>query len=110
MSLPEFTEEGGLPPGDYELAIPEIRESMLVVGPRGNPEHKHWDRQWRGTLVDMLQILVGQLVTVGVTDVFIDGSFVEDKNHPNEIDFPSAFRVSRRDDAQKGIIKIGGLR
>jgi len=127
---------------------------------------------------------VGQLQQVGITDIFIDGSFVEDKDHPNDIDgyfvcdrhqlvsgdlerelnlldphriwtwdpesrrryrgypnaqlpmwhvyrvefyphfgqgsgivdrfgneltFPSAFRISRRNDASKGIVKIGGL-
>lgn len=26
----------------------------------------------------------------------------------NELDFPSAFRISRRDDTQKGIVEIGG--
>ncbi len=31
-------------------------------------------------------ILVDQLWSVGVTEVFVDGSFVEDKDHPNDID------------------------
>jgi hypothetical protein len=33
---------------------------------------------------------------------------IRDK-YGHELDFPSAFRLSRRDDAPKGIIKIGGL-
>ncbi len=34
MLLPsEFDEDGVLPPGDYELTVPELRSSMLVVGP-----------------------------------------------------------------------------
>lgn len=141
------------------------------------------DVAWRGHLVDSLEILVRQLWEVGVTNVFADGSFVEDKDHPNDIDgyfecdfkavvsgslerelnlldphkvwtwdprqrrpyrgypklqlpmwhryrvelyphygqfsgicdrhgnqleFPSAFRLSRRDSQPRGIIKIGG--
>jgi hypothetical protein len=31
-------------------------------------------------------VLVRQLWQVGITEVFIDGSFVEDKAHPNDID------------------------
>ena len=127
--------------------------------------------------------MVRQLWAVGVTEIFVDGSFAEDKDHPNDIDgyfecdmmalatgelqrdltrldphkvwtwdpdarrryrgypkaqlpmwlryrvelyphfgqlcgiqdkygndleFPSAFRMSRRDGRQRGIIKIGG--
>jgi hypothetical protein len=35
-------------------------------------------------------------------------SGIKDK-HGNELEFPSAFRLSRRTDKLKGIIKIGGL-
>ena len=31
--LPGFDKTGLLPPGDYELTIPQLRESILVVGP-----------------------------------------------------------------------------
>ena len=68
------------------------------------------------------------------TEVFADGSFVEEKDHPNDIDgyfvcsltdlssgirdrqgheleFPSAFRQSRRNGRPRDIIKLkfGGL-
>lgn len=33
-----------------------------------------------------LSVLVRQLWPVGVVEIFIDGSFVEDKEHPNDID------------------------
>ena len=33
-----------------------------------------------------LAILVGELWAVGINEVFIDGSFVENKDHPNDID------------------------
>ena len=83
-SLPDFNADGLLPPGDYELTLDELRKSTLVVRPPSvNPT---WDGDWRRTLIDNLEILVKQLWQVGLTDVFIDGSFVEDKDHPNDID------------------------
>jgi hypothetical protein len=83
--LPEFTDEGLLPPGDFVMTIAELKRSMLVTGPRGrtNPE---WDAGWRGHLVNNLGILVAQLHAVGVTEIYADGSFVEDRPAPRDID------------------------
>lgn len=179
--LPPFDQHGLLPSGDYELTIEQLRKSVLVGG--SEPGSEHWDSDWRARLVDNLEVVVGQLWQVGITEIFVDGSFAEDKDHPNDIDgyfvcdlhefasgqlerelnkldsgkvwtwdprarrpyhgypklqlpmwhryrvemyphygqfsgiqdrygndleFPSAFRISRRDDRPKGIIKIGG--
>lgn len=81
--LPEFNELGMLPPGDYELTLEELRASRLITGEgvRGQ-----WDTAWRLYLVDRLAVLVHQLWAVGVHDIFVDGSFAEDKAHPNDID------------------------
>jgi hypothetical protein len=178
-----FTFDGLLPAGEYEMTLDEIRASILVKGPDATM-YPNWDAAWRLQLVNNLEVLLKQLRTCGVTDVFVDGSFVEDKDHPNDIDgyfkcdvfrvisgdlqrelnlldphkiwtwspsarrpaagfpkrqlpmwhqyrvelyphmpglpsglrdkhgneleFPSAFRLSRRNDKPKGIIKIGG--
>jgi hypothetical protein len=57
---------------------------MLVEGPEeGYPD---WDSEWRMKLVENLEIMIGQLRRVGITEIFVDGSFVEDKDHPNDID------------------------
>lgn len=82
MSIPIFDENGVLPPGDYEVTFAQLRESILVngIGEEG------WDREWRLKLVNSAEILVEQLWQVGITEVFLDGSFVEDKFHPNDID------------------------
>lgn len=80
--LPPFTNDGLLPPGDYRLTLDELRESFLV----GGLGHPTWDDSWRLRLVDNLEVLVKQLWQVGVTDIFADGSFAEDKDHPNDID------------------------
>jgi Family of unknown function (DUF6932) len=83
--LPCFADDGLLPPGDYELTIDQLKESMLVVGPgAGYPD---WDVRWRLQLVWSLEALAGQLWQVGVTSsICIGGSFVEDRNHPHDID------------------------
>ena len=84
--LPAFTTEGVLPPGDYELTLDEIRESLLVLGPVDPAGSGNWDTDWRRMLVDRLSILVRQLWQVAIIEIFLDGSFVEDKDHPNDID------------------------
>jgi len=87
-SIPEFRPNGLLPPGDYELSLDELRASVLVNGPdaTANAGSSGWDSAWRGLLVDNLQVLCKQLWHVGITDIFVDGSFAEDKAHPNDID------------------------
>ena len=81
--LPPFNDKGLLPPNDYELTIEQLRQSILVHGPE---DYWNWDTQWRLKLVNNLEIMVKQLWQIGITDIFIDGSFVEDKAHPNDID------------------------
>ena len=83
--LPEFDINGLLPPGDYPLTLAELRESMLVRGPTKSPSAS-WDGEWRGKLVDNLEIMAGQLWKVGIENIFVNGSFVENKDHPNDID------------------------
>jgi hypothetical protein len=79
-----FDKHGILPPKDYEVTFPQLRESLLVVGP--DNKFKTWDMGWRSRLADNLEILVRQLWKVGIENIFINGSFVEDKEHPNDID------------------------
>ncbi|MFA6033488.1 MAG: hypothetical protein WC889_11370 [Myxococcota bacterium] len=82
--LPGFTTDGLLPPGDYELTLGELRTSLLVVGP--GQFFPNWDSAWRNQLVSNLEVMVRQLWEVDISEIFIDGSFVEDKEHPNDID------------------------
>jgi len=83
QSLPPFTDDGLLPPGDYRLTLDELSDSILVCGPAGAT---NWDESWRLQLVKNLAELHGQLRSVGIDRVFIDGSFTEEKDHPNDID------------------------
>jgi len=84
LGLPSFNSDGLLPPGDYEMSLGELKSSTLVEGPGGGCPN--WDSEWRLKLVENLEVLVGQLWEVGIEEIFVDGSFVEDKDHPNDID------------------------
>jgi hypothetical protein len=84
MGIPHgFNANGVLDPGTYAATISEIRQSILVLGDGTSPT---WDRNWRSELVNRAAVLIDQLMRVGVQDVYLDGSFVEDKDHPNDID------------------------
>lgn len=83
LSIPNF-QDGVLPPDDYEVTFEKLRQSILVDG--CGELRENWDAKWRSKLVDNLEIMVDQLWTVGIENIFIDGSFVEDKDHPNDID------------------------
>jgi hypothetical protein len=82
--LPPFTGDGLLPVGDYPLTLAELRASHLVSG--DGVWSSTWDPDWRARLVTSLGVVVPQLWQVGIDRIFIDGSFVEDKDHPNDID------------------------
>lgn len=79
-----FNDEGILPPGDYPMTFSQIRKSLLVKKPKNYGGL--WDMPWRLELVNNLEILVKHLWAVKITEIFINGSFVEDKGHPNDID------------------------
>lgn len=81
--VPPFSLDGILPVGTYPVTFAELRASHLVTGVGNGPG---WDTTWRARLVDNAEVLVGQLFAVGITEVFLDGSFVEAKPRPNDID------------------------
>ena len=75
-----FGATGLLPPYDFELSLEALKESILVTGPKAAASN--WDKPWRELLVGNLEVLCRQLWKVGVRDIFVDGSFAEDKDHP----------------------------
>lgn len=81
MPIPEFDARGLLPPGDYPITFSELRLSPLVEN-----ELEGWHRDWRLQLVNQAEVLIKQLWEVGVDTIVLDGSFVEDKLRPNDID------------------------
>ncbi len=84
--IPPFGPDGLLPPGDHEMSFDELRRSILVTGPAGQSACPTWDAAWRRQLVDNLEQLTRQLWQVGIREVYADGSFAEDKDHPNDVD------------------------
>ena len=85
MSIPDtFTEFGLLPLGAHAATLNELRQSLLVRGPAGGSEH--WNADWRLELVGRAELLICQLWQVGITQIFLDGSFTEAKDSPNDID------------------------
>jgi hypothetical protein len=84
--IPPFGSDGLLPPGDYEVGFEELAESLLVRGPEDSEQYPAWDAPWRARLAGNLEVLTRQLWQVGIREVCADGSFVEDKDHPNDID------------------------
>lgn len=84
-AIPDFNSRGLLPPGDYEVTFKELRSSILVDGPDSGISAS-WDREWRLKLIDNCEKLVNQLHQIGITEIFLNGSFVEEKDHPNDID------------------------
>ena len=82
--IPDFTVDDVLPAADYEVTTSEIAVSHLVTGI--NNRSLAWDATWRKYLVINLELMVNQLWNVGIDQIYIDGSFVENKDHPNDID------------------------
>jgi hypothetical protein len=83
MTIPRgFTANGLLPLGEHTATFAELRSSILATG-SGSAE---WDAKWRQELINRAEVLVRQLWQVGITQIFLDGSFVEDKDRPNDID------------------------
>ncbi len=82
--LPPFTADGLLPAGDYPLTLDELAQSYLVSG--ASVGSATWDAPWRAHLVSNLRVIVAQLQRIGMDSIFVDGSFVEAKDHPNDVD------------------------
>lgn len=80
--IPPFNAQGLLPPGDYEVSFERLKDSVLVHG----TDTFQLDSAWRLYLIGQAEVLVNQLWQVGINNIFLDGSFVEAKAHPNDID------------------------
>lgn len=64
------------------ISIYLLREFAVPI----DSSEPNWDSEWRLFLVDRLEVLVRQLWEVGLDEIYINGSFVEKKPHPNDID------------------------
>jgi hypothetical protein len=90
--LPAFTKEGLLPPGDYKLHP----HNVWTCDPATRRPYPGYPKRqlpmWHVYRVELYPH-IGQLS--GILD-----------KYGNELEFPSAFRLSRRDGQPKGIVRI----
>lgn len=97
MAIPtSFTSNAVLASGTYDATFDQIRKSVLITGTGSSP---FWDAVWRNQLLDNAEILTKELWAVGIKNVYLDGSFVEDKDCPNDIDgyFETGLTLTRPD-------------
>jgi hypothetical protein len=71
--VPDFDLNGNLPPGVYEVSLGEI-------------EHRFTWNDRRKKLFEGLRAAINNLSQANVKRVWIDGSFVTNKDAPNDID------------------------
>jgi hypothetical protein len=71
--IPSFTDEGLLPPGVHQTGLEELKEKM------------GWSRK-RRELLEGLEEALELMASYGVVRAYLDGSFVTDKDRPNDID------------------------
>jgi hypothetical protein len=71
--IPQFTDEGLLSPGVYETDLEELKEKM------------GWSRK-RRELLEGLEEALELMASCGVVRVYLDGSFVTEKDLPNDVD------------------------
>ncbi len=71
--IPQFTEDGLLPPGVHETDLEELREKM------------GWSRKRQG-LLEGLEEALELMASCGVARVYLDGSFATDKDRPNDFE------------------------
>lgn len=71
--IPDFKDDGLLPPGVHEATLEELREKLGFT-------------RRRRTLIDGLERALELMSGCGVRQIYIDGSFVTDKPRPNDID------------------------
>lgn len=92
MSIPNFTEKGLLPKGVHSCSLDEAREYFAT--------NTHRKKLWE----DFLRFLK-EIKNKGLTgDLFIDGSFVTDKEEPNDIEVTLDVKNESVDQQKKAII------
>lgn len=78
----KFLKNGLLPAGDHEISLSQL-EQLIRQGPGGG---RSWDTDWRLQLLEEFKQRYQQLAALGITEVYIDGSYATDKYRPNDMD------------------------
>lgn len=97
----DFNKFGELKPGNYQMSLSEIYDSILVKGPSGG--HHNWDRNQRERLLNNFSYLIEHLWKGGWFNIYIGGSYTTLKASPGDID--CYFEAELRDLASGKIVK-----
>ncbi len=76
MPIPDFMQNGALPPGVHTATLEEVEERF--AGPGSSYRRRERMRD--------LKLVVDQLLDLGVSHIWIDGSFVTSKPRPQDVD------------------------
>lgn len=74
MSIPQFNAYGLLPPGFHPAIVEELKRKIGFSPKR------------RSLIEDGLELVTKELVEMGVLELYVDGSFVEQDPSPGDLD------------------------
>ena len=89
MSIPDLDEHGLLPVGIHDCSVEEMKARF------------GWNEHRQQMICSFVQFLTSEIRNVFDHPVYADGSFVTDKEHPNDIDVVLDIRDA--DDAQQSL-------
>lgn len=95
MTLPNFREDGTLPPGVYEITGKEFVGSFCVGDQR---------KKFRTAVIDIFDFATGS----GAIDLLIGGSFITDKLFPNDLDCVVIYGSEKKIPEQRKSVVIDG--
>ncbi len=98
-----FNKNGLLSAEDHRITLQELEE-LQKIGPDNG---QAWDSSWRMQLFNELRRRCLELYSIGINDIFIDGSYATDKVRPNDVDgyfiVPRAFWLNEGEKALQSI-------
>jgi hypothetical protein len=69
----EFNEEGVLPEGEHKMSLEEFKDRFVF-------------NQKRAVIFSGLKLLIKDLKSIGCKTIYVDGSYVTNKEEPNDVD------------------------
>ncbi|MEQ8384273.1 MAG: hypothetical protein RH949_18130 [Coleofasciculus sp. A1-SPW-01] len=93
--IPEFNENGNLPPGVHFCEWEEFQQRFSTT-------------LRRQRMIDGLELAMTQLKAAGCRTIYIDGSFITSKPNPGDFDaaYLDFFQFDTRTNTRKGILSI----
>lgn len=90
LALPDFDDAGNLPEGHHAANLDEVEEAFVLAFPGSRTRRLifDWWVQHRAALVDLC----------GIDEQWLGGSFVGDKEHPNDVDLVTVLDADSYDE------------